>query len=297
MKYDTPNFGLLMGQDHPQDKTSARHIFDERFYNWLLLERGMGAEWARNLTWMLGRDLRTVADPNLNEEAAKALALSLMTSKMAKATVRHHLTVLEYYMTYLGRPMKFKKPRATNRSLHFLSQEQLTTLIRATRDMREFTIIAVFAQTGARLNEVRMLDIKDLDFEKHLVHIRHAKLDKERDVPMSATLERVLKNYLAAMSSHEKRPDEPLFRSIRGDRISTHALGLMVKSIGDRAGLPNVHPHALRHSFATAWVENGGDPFNLQAVLGHEDIKMTRRYWHYNTKAAHEAFQKAAPKM
>jgi site-specific recombinase XerD len=78
--------------------------------------------------------------------------------------------------------------------------------------------------------------------------------------------------------------------------VSDKWLGEIIRRVGRRIDM-YVHPHMQRHSFASAWVENGGDVFTLQIVMGHSEIEMTRRYWHYNQKKITEVFGRAAPRL
>ncbi len=204
---------------------------------------------------------------------------------------------IESYMEYLGVGVRFEhKPRGGERVANYLDQEQLQSLIRATKDYREFAILSTFIYTGARLNEVRYLDIKDLDF-----------VQKKSPYPAREDGQGTV---------HPHGPDPgagppSLYRSppSRGPSslqagvhnagrrsVSDKWLGEIIRRVGRRTEM-YVHPHMLRHSFASAWVENGGDVFTLQIVMGHSEIEMTRRYWHYNQKKITEVFGRAAPRL
>ncbi len=221
----------------------------------------------------------------------------MLDPKLAKSTKRGYLYSIERWMEYLGISVKFAhKPKGGAKCPNYLDQDQLRELIHAAKDYREFTVLATFIYTGARLNEVRNINLGDIDFAQKHIHIRVAKRDKERIVPLDPALERVLRAYIARLPQGSCKPSSPLITTARGGRISDKWLGEMVKRIGDRIGL-HIHPHMLRHSFASAWVENGGDVFNLQVVLGHSDIGMTRRYWHFNDKAMKAAWERGGPKL
>jgi len=241
--------------------------------------------------------LRELPDPILDERKAASLVGRIMVSKLSKSAKRHYIVALEHYMNYLGKPIKFKKPRDTLRCPVYLNQAQMGKLIRASKNYREVAILTTFCTTGVRLNELVSLDMGDLDFERKNIRIRTAKMDKQREIPMTGQLERVLMAYLGTIPLEERRSNDPVFQSICGKRIAPRTVAKIVDQVATRAGLDGVHPHVLRHSFATAWVDNDGDQFHLKDLLGHSDIKMTERYWHLNTGKKKEAFKKAAPKL
>lgn len=300
MHKEPVNFGLIYGQDTAEcvghTPTDVATAYDKSFANWMVAVKGYTFHNARLAAYRtrrvaLGICLRT-------KEQAEALGAEvMMNDKLSKSTKRGYLYALEYWMEYQGVLMKFAhKPRPTARCPHYLDQGQLQTYVRASKDYREFAILSTFIYTGARLNEVRMLNIGDVDFTHKQILIRCAKLDKERYVPLDEALERVLKAHLARLPLAQQKLDSPLFQTHEGARVSDKWLGEIVRRVGDRVGL-HVHPHMLRHSFASAWVENGGDVFTLSVILGHTDIKMTQRYWHYNQKTMRKAFGGAAPRL
>lgn len=299
MQPEVIDFGLIRSQDTPQVTglpTTAK--YDTSFANWLIANTGLSPNEAKNTAYRI-KHLSQDSMPSSKEDAAKLGLRVMLDETKAKSTKYGYLYAIERWMAYIGLPVKFAhKPRATARCPVFLNQAQLNQLIRASRDYKEYAILATFIFTGARCNEVRMLDVGDVDFAQRLIHIRHAKRDKERYVPLDPSLERVLRAYLSRFPTGQTASDCPLFKgNDQGGRIARENLSRTVKKIAERAGLEGVHPHVLRHSFATAWVDNGGDIFTLQKVLGHADIRMTLRYWHYNQSAAIKAWGKAAPKL
>jgi site-specific recombinase XerD len=202
-------------------------------------------------------------------------------------------------MEYVGEPVHFKKPSKGKRLPKYLTQDEMRKLVRATRNYREFAILTIFCTTGLRLNEVRMLNLRDLDFGRQTITVRCAKLSRDREVPMSEDCARVLKVYIERYLEKEERSQEmPLFRSLRGSRPCPHALGDIVKKCGMRAGFTqSVYPHLLRHSFATAMIGNGCDLFHLSDILGHSNIETTTIYLHVNNDARRAAFEKGVPRI
>lgn len=237
--------------------------------------------------------------PFPKKEDAEALAFKILRAEWSKSYKRNLLTGLEHYMEFVGEPVHFKKPTKGKRSPRYLTQDELKKLVRTARNYREFALLTVFCTTGMRLNEVRMLDIGDLDFSRRTVLVRCAKLDKQREVPMSEDCERVLKAYLEKYHPKDDRsPSTPVFKSIRRNRISPHSLSEIVRKCGKRAEIAQgVSPHVLRHSFATAMIGNGCDLFHLSDILGHSNIETTTIYLHINNEARRQAFEKGVPRI
>ena len=143
---------------------------------------------------------------------------------------------------------------------------------------RDRAILILFLYSGLRCNELRMLDVPDLDFDEMTVLVRFAKRSKQRVVPLHAEAAAALTEYL------EGRTSGPMFFSERKQRLSLRRLRSLIKELGQQAGLrKDLHPHALRHSFAVALLEKDVDLETIRDLLGHEDIKTTSIYLHCST--------------
>ena len=140
---------------------------------------------------------------------------------------------------------------------------------------RDRAIITTFLYAGLRANELRLLDVQDVDFEAMTLFVRFGKRSKQRIIPLHTEA-------AAALSEHLKdRTVEPVFESNRGQRISYDRLHSLVQEIGRRAGLQKrIHPHALRHTFAVSLREAGEELDVIKALLGHEKIETTAIYTH-----------------
>jgi integrase/recombinase XerD len=141
--------------------------------------------------------------------------------------------------------------------------------------IRDRAILTTLLFGGLRCNELRMLDVEDVDFEESTVFIRYAKRDKQRIVPLHDRAREALEVYLG------ERSTGPIFLSGQGARISNRRLRSLVKEIGQRAGLKkDLHPHTLRHSYATLLREAGVELGDVGNLLGHASLDTTRIYDH-----------------
>jgi integrase/recombinase XerD len=132
-----------------------------------------------------------------------------------------------------------------------------------------------------------MLDVEDVDFEESTIFIRYAKRDKQRMVPLHDRARDVLEAYLGDRSSG------PLFLSGQGCRISNRRLRTLVKELGQRAGLKkDLHPHTLRHTYATLLREAGVELGDVGNLLGHASLDTTRIYDHMSMARKRLAVEK-----
>lgn len=173
------------------------------------------------------------------------------------------------------------RQRETRRLPRALSDQQVLALLAQPErgsftGLRDYTMILLILDTGLRLGELLALQLRDLDFSRRAIRILEPKDRQERDVYFVDTTERALRVYLRerlaggdSAALFISRDDTPLAPSTFQQALARYA---------QRAGLPRVSPHVLRHSFARLYLMNGGDVFSLQAILGHEDLEVTKIY-------------------
>jgi site-specific recombinase XerC len=148
-----------------------------------------------------------------------------------------------------------------------------------TRDyIRDRAILLVFLDTGLRLGELVRLSVGDVDLIEGRCRVM-GKGSKERVVPIGGRTRRALRAWVVT----RRRVDnsDPLFVSRRGGRLTPRAVQQLVHRLAVAAGVSTrCSPHILRHSFARAFLANGGDVFSLQRILGHSpsSLQVTRRY-------------------
>ncbi len=166
-----------------------------------------------------------------------------------------------------------------------LSPEEAARLIDAAPNLLYRTILMTLYSTGARLAELVRLKVSDIDKELMVVHIRQGKGARDRNVPLSPKLLEALREYWRWM-----RPLTYLFPGVvDGRRVDAPGTGKSVwhacRVAAQRAGITKrVHPHTLRHSYATHLLEAGADLRTIQVLLGHSDIRQTAIYLHLSRK-------------
>jgi len=192
--------------------------------------------------------------------------------KLSPNSVGQHLAALRFfYIKTLHRPWTIADTPYPKKARHLptiLSQEEVAQLIHAARTPCERILLMTPYATGARCSELTHLKVSDIDRQRMVVHIRGGKGRKDRDVMLSPKL-------LTALRTHwrfyHRKPSTWLFPSnYRKDRpIDTKTVWHACHEAAKRAGLQKrVHPHTLRHCFATHLYEAGTDLRAIQVLLG-----------------------------
>lgn len=167
----------------------------------------------------------------------------------------------------------------------FLPETDVENLIYATVSLRDRALIELLYASGLRAQEVCNLDIEDLQLSAGTFRVRRGKGDKDRVAMVGRKAVEALSFYLG------KRKSGPVFLSRSGKRLVTATVYQVVRNVARHAGLDGVHPHTLRHSFATVLMDHGADIRHVQELLGHERISTTAIYLHStiaNLRKVHE---------
>jgi integrase/recombinase XerC len=167
---------------------------------------------------------------------------------------------------------------------------------------RDRAILELLYATGMRVSELVQLDLRDIDFNNKLLRV-FGKRRKERIVPFGEPAAKALRDYLNVRGKFlmnapvTKRDAQPLILNYQGTRMTTRSVGRLVeKYIRMCAGIHDISPHALRHSFATHLLDSGADLRDIQALLGHARLSTTQVYTHVSMEKLIEVYDKAHPK-
>ena len=193
------------------------------------------------------------------------------------------------------------RPPRSGRSLpHALEVEEVERLVSVPgtgpRECRDRALLELFYSSGLRLAELAGLDVTGVDLGEATARVL-GKGQRERIVPLGGAARKALGDWLRARAEWAD-PDAPaLFISARGQRLSRRAIQARVAHWARRLGLPrNVHPHMLRHSFATHLLESSGDLRAVQELLGHADIATTQIYTHLDFSHLADVYERAHPR-
>ncbi|MEV6313406.1 tyrosine-type recombinase/integrase, partial [Streptomyces sp. NPDC051840] len=148
-------------------------------------------------------------------------------------------------------------------------------------DRRDTAIIMMFLDTGARLSELTERTIDKLDLDVMVLHVL-GKGNRERPAPFGRASAVAMDRYLRAASKHIGRalePTDPLwFASRRKTGLTIWGVGTMIERRCKEAGIPHIHPHQFRHTFAHLWKVHRGDEDALMRIMGWRSRQMLSRY-------------------
>jgi integrase/recombinase XerC len=160
--------------------------------------------------------------------------------------------------------------------------------------LRDRAIAELFYSSGLRLAELKAVNIDDIDRDSQLLSVT-GKGNKTRTVPVGRAALQAIDDWLAVRP--EMADDQALFTSNRGQRISVRNIQARLKLQGRKAGMhQDVHPHMLRHSFASHMLESSGDLRAVQELLGHANISTTQIYTHLDFQHLAKVYDAAHPR-
>ena len=162
--------------------------------------------------------------------------------------------------------------------------------------VRARTIVFMFYETGIRLAELVGLDDKDIDFVAMQLKVT-GKRDKQRIVPFGEELAQMLRDYIALRDVEVERQSPALFLTDKGERVSRSQVQYLVrKHLSEVTTLKKRSPHVLRHSFATAMLNNGAGLESVKKLLGHESLNTTEIYTHTTFEQLKRVYNEAHPR-
>ena len=192
-----------------------------------------------------------------------------------------------------------RRARTLPRALSPAETERLIDAATGTtpRTLRDRALVELLYGAGLRVSEAIGLEKNGVALEERIVRVL-GKGDKERLVPLGRPAAEAVRRYLALGRPHLDRRYRPeLFLNARGGALTRAGAFLILRKLADRAGLEpgRVHPHLLRHSFATHLLEGGADLRSVQEMLGHADLGTTERYTHVSDRRRREVYFQAHP--
>ena len=201
-----------------------------------------------------------------------------------------------------GNPaLKLRAPKIGRRLPEVFRPEEVIAVLEASDDgtalgRRDRALFELLYSSGLRASEICGLDQVDLDAAQGLVRVL-GKGNKERLVPVGRAALSAIERYLELGDNPGRLRDAPLFMTASGRRLERRALGSRLNRAVLRAAIGrHMHPHLLRHCFATHLLENGADLRSIQELLGHASLATTQRYTHVDLRRVMEVYDRAHPK-
>ena len=231
------------------------------------------------LHWLLSKDIESITQIT---PAHIRRYLVERLSQVQPLTVHHHAACAKAWLNYLVReellktsPMSnIRMPTVEQKILPALDPPQVKSLLSSCLTIRDKAIVLTMLGTGLRASEFVALDISDVNLKTGAIHVRHTKTHNERIVYVGPKVRKVLLQYL---SQNGKLQQSPLWLS-RGKRLSVNGLHLILRRLGERAGVENCHAHTMRRTFALWSLRAGMDIYTLQRLMGHKSLTQLQRY-------------------
>jgi len=193
-----------------------------------------------------------------------------------------------------------RPPKAPRKLPKTLDVDQTGKLLEITGDeplqVRDRAIMELFYSSGLRLSELTGLDLPDIDLHEGIVQVT-GKGNKTRRVPVGRKAIEALQQWLKVRPTFLHDAQTALFTNQRGQRISPRTIQKRLHDLAIQQGLDiHVHPHMLRHSFASHMLESSGDLRAIQELLGHADISTTQIYTHLDFQHLAKVYDAAHPR-
>ena len=161
-------------------------------------------------------------------------------------------------------------------------------------EIRDMAIVEVMYSSGLRVSETVNINISDFEENKTFLKVI-GKGAKARLVPIGRFAVKAINNWLIEREKIQNNTDA-LFLNSKGGRLSIRSVQLRLKKMATKQGLPPIHPHMLRHSFATHMLESSGDLRTIQELLGHSSLSTTQIYTKLDYQHLVKIYDKSHPR-
>lgn len=280
------------------ENTVKSYRRDLHSFREFLMERGMALE-------PEGSEVCVAA---IQADHIRAYLTALM-KRATRATAQRHLAAVKAFFRYrevaanASNPSRgLRSPRREKHLPSILQETEVSALIgdEPAQDERARWRDRAMAETlyssGLRISELVALDWADLDLEMGMLRVRHGKGNKERIVPIGEPAVKAMLDWRQHMPV-DGGQSGPIFTNLRGGRITTRSVELIVGRLLGLSGIGNrITPHGLRHSFATHLLDHGADLRSIQEMLGHASLTTTQRYTHVSVNRLKEVYSRAHPR-
>lgn len=245
----------------------------------------------------------------LNNFQIRRYIAQLHSSGLGGKSLARLLSAWRSFFTYLIRDHHYtdnpctgiRAPKSARQLPHVLSPDEAVRMVDIPTDdktlaVRDKAMYELLYSSGLRLAELVGLNLDALDFSDASVRVT-GKGKKSRIVPLGSHAIRALQTWLLLRAPVVKSGEEAVFVSRTGKRISARSVQVRIKAWGIRQGLiSNIHPHLLRHSFASHVLQSSGDLRAVQEMLGHASISTTQVYTHLDFQALSKVYDAAHPR-
>ncbi len=246
--------------------------------------------------------------PRLRQVEIRNYAATRHRQGLSGRSLQRRLSALRSFFRYLIREGHMRQdpaqgvraPKSARKLPATLEVDQIDALLTPVDDdplsLRDSAMLELLYSSGLRLAELVSLDLGDLDLREAMVEVT-GKGAKTRRLPVGRMARAALEKWLKVRGTLARTDEPALFVSQRGNRISPRSVQARIDLQARRRGAPrHVHPHLMRHSFASHLLESSGDLRAVQELLGHADIGTTQIYTHLDFQHLAQVYDRAHPR-
>ncbi len=260
----------------------------------------------------LAKEPADIQPADVDTLAVRSFVASLARNGISKTTQARSLSALRGLFRFACREgilgnnpaATVRSPRQARHLPRHLRPGEIEALLDAARGdeplrRRDHAMLELLYASGLRVGELTRLDWHDLDLQARTLRVV-GKGGKERLVPFGKPAAQALSRWLAVwqpLRNLSGRPGEPVFLNYRGNRLAARSVRRILDRCVKRACLASgVHPHTLRHTFATHLLESGADLRAIQELLGHSSLSTTQRYTHVEIERLLQVYRESHPR-
>lgn len=284
------------------------YTVEEAFNDFITSKRANGLQEKTLLTYQqhfraIGKELDFETDIRALSKREIEEAISRLRTRLSSNSVRSYTATLKSFFSWTNEEglteLSIKLFKAEETVKDTYSTEELQKLLKKPNmravgfpEYRNWVIINLLLNSGCRASTIRNILIKDLDLDNQTIQYRHTKNKSVQVVPLCSDMKRILKEYLKIREGNE---NDYLFPNENGSMMTEYGLNEAVRRYNRARGVSKTSIHLFRHTFAERYLKQGGNPFDLQRILGHSTLQMTKHYCRIYDKELIKNYDKFSP--
>lgn len=256
-------------------------------------------------SFCIRQDIESVT--KISETNLKSYLLALENEGLSPSSISRNIAAVKAFFLYLIKHQiilndpseRIKPPSVRKKAPQVLDTKMINRLleqpdIKNYKGIRDRAILELLYATGIKVSELTAIKLSDINMNARYIICRKY---RERIIPFGNSAKKALQDYLNIRSKYyDKKRSDILFLNSSGKAISRQGLWKIIKYYADAAGITDVNPNSIRHSFAAHMLDNGADLGSVQEFLGHSDISTTQIYMTSGYKNSREVYMKTHPR-